>query len=459
MSWFNPLSWVGDKAGNAAGNDRSYAPGSKYSAGAGTTMTNAKIEAAKAKRVADGRSALPPVYANGAQVGPNQEGRGGAAQYAAPTISDQTGEPLPWSISDVDRKNLLAQQAANAGKQAAASQAQFDELGVQGQRNLRQLERQAYGADSVSAIQLRQGLQQNRAAQQSMVASARPQDSAGAARTASIQYGRAAAGMAGMQAAAGMQERNQAQANYSQALGAMRGQELNASVNARQTAANAYGANSSGAPTQSWWDKNGGQVIGGAAGFAAALSDERSKTGVRDGDGAARAATDKLGSYVFKYRDQKNGRGEQLGIMAGELEKAGLKQAVVNTPKGKVVHGAKLATANTAMIAALGRRLEALEGGGRQPAAMSDADARRMRETVLGRRGEPARAPATMSEADAQHMRAAVQGRQAPPRSMLSTGDALRMRALRMRAAAPPSARSFAYRSDYDMGAADMGGE
>jgi len=39
---------------------------------------------------------------------------------------------------------------------------------------------------------------------------------------------------------------------------------------------------------------------------------------------------------------------------------------VIDTPEGKIVHGAKLAGANTAMLAALGKRVSELEGGKRK---------------------------------------------------------------------------------------------
>ncbi len=69
-----------------------------------------------------------------------------------------------------------------------------------------------------------------------------------------------------------------------------------------------------------------------------------------------------LRSFSYRYKDEdKYGKGERTGIMAQDLERAGIKHAVIDTPSGKMVHGAHLATANTAMLAALRRRVERIE--------------------------------------------------------------------------------------------------
>lgn len=122
----------------------------------------------------------------------------------------------------------------------------------------------ANGQNSVSAEQLRQGLQQSQAQQMSMAAGAAPQNQAMAARTAMMNAGNAASGMMGQQAVAGLQERQgalntmaqlqaqQAQMNMQGALGAYGG------VN------QAYGS-ILGTPQQTW-----GQYALGALGGAAA---------------------------------------------------------------------------------------------------------------------------------------------------------------------------------------------
>lgn len=281
--------------------------------------------------------------------------------------NSQTGLQEPLYIDDVNRKDLLSQQGGIAGQFADQAQQSYAVRGRQGNAALAALHAQAQGQNSVSAMQLQQGLQQNLAGQRSLAASASPQNSAMAARTAAIQSGRLGTGLAGQQAVAGLQERNQAQSQYGNLLGNLRGQDLNAATNSRATAANAYGAGAAGTPTPSWWDKHGGEVEGGAAGLASAISDRRLKTDVRDGDAAASQIASALPSATFRYKDPKFGGGDQLGVMAQDLQGVGLGQAVVDTPHGKVVNGAKLATANTAMIGALARRLSQVEQGSTPP--------------------------------------------------------------------------------------------
>ena len=273
-------------------------------------------------------------------------------------LSQQTGLPAPVNVNDSGRQALLAQQGGLAGQFADQSQAGYNAYGAQGQQALGGLQAIANGQNSVSAMQLQQGQQGNLAAARSMAAGASPQNSAMAARTAAIQMGRADAGLSGQQALAGLQERNQAMSQYGNLLGTMRGQDLNAALTSRQNAMSGYGAGMTGAPQKSWIEQYG-PAVAGAAGAAA--SDRRLKRDVKDGDAAANKASAKLPAFAFKYKDQRFGQGKQLGVMAQDLERAGLGHAVVSTPGGKVVHGGKLATANTAMIAAMGRRLATLE--------------------------------------------------------------------------------------------------
>jgi hypothetical protein len=259
------------------------------------------------------------------------------------------------------RKAKLGALADQSGKFADASQAGYQRLGRQGQQNIAGLQRLASGQDSISAEQLRQGLGQNLAYQRSLAAGAAPQNAAMAARTAAIQSGRLGAGFAGQQALAGLQERNQAQQTLAGAIQGLRGQDLQATLGGRQGALAGHGAYTTPmTPEKSFIDKALPAAI--AVGSAVAASDRRLKTDIRDGEDDAQKAIEGVRAYVFKYKGKKYGKGRQFGVMADELEGAGLGHAVINTPEGKVVHGAKLATSNTAMIAALGRRLAKVEG-------------------------------------------------------------------------------------------------
>lgn len=268
----------------------------------------------------------------------------------------------PGAIADAARKQQLYGQAANASQFADQAQQGYGAYGAQGNDALRDLRAQANGQRSISAMQLQQGLQQNLAAQQAQAAGAAPQNQAMAARTAAIQSGRLGSGLAGQQALAGLQERNQAQQQYGTLLQGLRGQDMNAALQSRQAAVNGYGAGAVGAPEKTNVDKYGGAIMAGLAAF----SDRRLKTDVKDGERAARSALQGLSAHSFSYKNEAaHGKGKQLGVMAQDLERAGLGHAVVDTPRGKMVNGAKLATSLAAMMPGLDARLSKLEGGKR----------------------------------------------------------------------------------------------
>jgi hypothetical protein len=265
----------------------------------------------------------------------------------------------PGAADEEARKSLLYDQSNKAGGFADASQGRVGSLGVEAEAQRDYLRRLASGQDSVSAEQLRQGLQQNVAAQRSAAAGAAPGSQPMAARTAAIQSSRLGSGMAGQQAIAGLQERQGAQKALSDMILNQRQQDMQAALGSRGQAIQGYGAGNSGTPEKSAAEKFGPAIAGALAMF----SDRRLKHDVKDGDTSANAALDGLRSYTYRYKDERHGKGRQVGIMAQDLEKAGLGHAVIDTPAGKVVHGAKLAGANTALISALANRVKKLEGG------------------------------------------------------------------------------------------------
>jgi len=269
----------------------------------------------------------------------------------------------PGADAERQRKQLLYEQALKSGGFADTAQTGYGQLGGEAAAQRDYLRRLASGQDSVSAEQLRQGLQQNQAAQASYAAGASPQNAAMAARTAAIQSARLGAGMSGAAALAGLQERQAANQGLSNMILQQRGQDLNATLGARQGAIQGYGAGNAGTPEKSWLEKYGPALQSGASAIAA--SDRRLKKDIKDGDGAANKAIAGLRAYAFKYKDSKHGEGKQTGVMAQDMERAGLKHAVIDTPDGKMVHGAKAATSALALVGALGRRVARLEGGGR----------------------------------------------------------------------------------------------
>lgn len=173
------------------------------------------------------------------------------------------------SKSTTDQRDNLS--ATGAASNAFANQGQqgYGAMTAEAQASRDYLRQLASGQHSVAAEQLRQGQQQNLAAQRSMAASASPQNSAMAARTAAMQMGRIGMGMSGQAAVAGLQERQQAQKALSDMILGQRQQDLQASLGGRQTAVGAYGGIT---PEKSWLEKYGGSIAAGAGLAAKAAS-------------------------------------------------------------------------------------------------------------------------------------------------------------------------------------------
>lgn len=272
--------------------------------------------------------------------------------------------PAAVNPQDVATRKAMALQANQAAMFANENQGNYSGVDTNNLNQSRQyLQDLASGKNSVAAEQLRQGLQSNLAAQSSMAAGASPQNSAMAARNAANNSARLGYGMSGQQAIAGLAERNQAQQQLTGLDLGRRQQDLTGALQSRDTAIHGYGQSLSDANQQAdnANKRQAGQMGALGAGLAM-FSDRRLKKGVTDGDRAAKRATDALKAFAYKYKDEKNGKGRQFGVMAQDLEKAGLAHAVVDTPSGKMVHGAKAATASLGLVAALGRRVAALEG-------------------------------------------------------------------------------------------------
>jgi hypothetical protein len=183
--------------------------------------------------------------------------------------SGRTGAegPARWAKGADDRpgeeeqRQGLMNQAQQAGDFANYGQGQFAGTTGEAQEARNYLRDLAMGKNSLSAEQLRQGLQQQQAQMQSMSqggpASAAPMN----ARTAMLGAGRASSAMAGNQAMAGIAERNAAQKAWADAILGARQQDLQASLGSRQNAISGYGGIT---PGQSWLDSWGGAIMGGA---------------------------------------------------------------------------------------------------------------------------------------------------------------------------------------------------
>jgi len=256
-------------------------------------------------------------------------------------------------------RSALSNQSAAAGGFADQSSKQFfgDNANIDAVRN--QLQQQANGTLSLSGEQLRQGLQSNLAAQQSMAAGASPSNQAMAARLAMQNGAKLGYGLSGQMATAGIQEREAAAQQLANLNLQQRQQDMQAALGGYGTAVQGYGAGV-GNPAPTFWGQVG-PAIGAGLGIAA-KSDVRAKTNIDDADDESKHMLERLKSYRYDYKDERDGKGSQYGIMAQDLEKAGLKHAVIDTPKGKYVDGAKAATSAIALTAALARRVSKLEG-------------------------------------------------------------------------------------------------
>lgn len=168
----------------------------------------------------------------------------------------------PGDAQEADRKKLLAEQANRAGHFAGQGETGFRSFNTNMDAYRQGLQRLASGQDSLSREQLRQGLQQNLAAQQAMAASANPNNAAMAARSAANNMARSGYGMSGQAAMAGIQERNAANQLLGGALTNQGNMNLQAALQSRQNAMQGYGAQNTGTPEKSWLEKYGPMLVG-----------------------------------------------------------------------------------------------------------------------------------------------------------------------------------------------------
>lgn len=281
----------------------------------------------------------------------------------APQQTGPLGNIAGGATSSVDPRSSLMQTAGQAGAFGSTAAGNYNDMTEEGRATRDYLGRLMRGQDSVSAEQLRQALQQNLAAQRSFASSASPQNAAMAARTAATGMGRAASGLAGQQALAGIAERNAAATALGGMQTAFRGQDVSAALGGQGNAIQGY----QGAikpPEPSWWERGIGALtgLGGAALSNPKLfSDKRLKTEIEDGDKDSTRLLEGLKAYTYRYKNERHGKGRQLGVMAQDLQKVA-PQAVVDTEEGKAVDAGKLAGALAAALPTMHARIKKLEG-------------------------------------------------------------------------------------------------
>lgn len=105
----------------------------------------------------------------------------------------------------------------------------------------------------------------------------------------------------------------------------------------------------------------GMQALSGAA-SAAAMSDERVKTSVKDGSNTIQEFLDKISPNSYEYKNKDFGEGEHVSPMAQELERHPIGESMVmDTPQGKMVDYGKGFGAILAAQADLHERMKQLE--------------------------------------------------------------------------------------------------
>jgi len=184
-------------------------------------------------------------------------GAGAAGKKWVSGLNDRPGEE--------EQRQGLTNQAQQAGDFANYGQGQFAGTTGEAQEARNYLRDLAQGKNSLSAEQLRQGLQQQQAQMQSMAAGGPASSAPMAARNAMVGAGKASSAMAGNAAMAGIAERAAAQKAWSDAILGARQQDLGAALGSRQNAIAGY---SGITPGQSWLDSWGNAVLGAANVFA-----------------------------------------------------------------------------------------------------------------------------------------------------------------------------------------------
>lgn len=167
------------------------------------------------------------------------------------------------------------------------------------------------------------------------------------------------------------QEQQQAQQNYADQLGErqqalMNRETLKANIASGQQSLE-YQAAEGGRNRQS--QLIGGMMGAGATLGAAAASDIRVKENIQPASAQAkdyldfqyRKMLDQVDPYIYDYKNDKYGKGKQLGVMAQDLEKSELGKGMVDTKDGKKQINANISTI-LAGQAVLNDRLNKIEG-------------------------------------------------------------------------------------------------
>lgn len=230
------------------------------------------------------------------------------------------------------------------------------------------VEQAAGRGPSLAADMLKQQTNQNAAATNAIIGSQRGVNAGLAMRQGLQQQATANQNLAGQ----AQQARTQEQLAAQQALGQniTQNKQLDLQQQAQQ---NQYALGnrqiSAGIGMQNSANQTallGGLIGAAGAGGAAMASDERLKKDVGDGDQDAYAFLDALKAHKFNYKNPDGPgaqHGEQLGVMAQDIEQGPGRNMVQDTPDGKMLDPAKGFGSVLAAQANLHERLKKIEGG------------------------------------------------------------------------------------------------
>lgn len=108
--------------------------------------------------------------------------------------------------------------------------------------------------------------------------------------------------------------------------------------------------------------KLGNQASGGLLSAIGGLfSDEKVKEGIKESPKIEEVAA-KVKPVAFEYKEKMGqGKGEHVGITAQDMEKTPLKENVIETPAGKMIHPGKQENSNLNLIVQLENEIKSLE--------------------------------------------------------------------------------------------------
>jgi hypothetical protein len=131
----------------------------------------------------------------------------------------------------------------------------------------------------------------------------------------------------------------------------------------QQTSANALNQATAEGNAERTQKAKGGIMSGIGSALGSILSDRTAKTEIRSADKDTEELLDGVTSYIYKYRDQKHGKGDHLGVMAQDMTKSRAGREIVSKREDGLLEldGKKTLGALLAASANLNKRMRKIE--------------------------------------------------------------------------------------------------